>query len=97
MLASPYTAGELGVLIGQVAAGLGVLIAAIGSVMAARRAGVAATTVTAVHQEVKTINGLALGQLADAAETRRIEKKVPDERTTAETAHIAAVPPPADV
>ena len=48
-----------------------------------------------IHNEVKTINGLQLGQLADAAETRRITTDVPVvERTTAENQHVAATGPP---
>ena len=93
MIAAPYTAGELVVLIGAIMAGVGGWIAAIFAGLAAMRPGRAETTVAAVHEEVKTINGLALGQLADAAETRRIERIEPAARTSAEDHHVAVVPP----
>jgi hypothetical protein len=46
-----------------------------------------------VMAEVRTGNALKLGQLADAGETRRIEKKRPGDRTDEERAHLDAVPP----
>jgi hypothetical protein len=43
-----------------------------------------------VHNEVKTMNELTLGQLGEAQETRRILDKPADERTTRESRHTDA-------
>lgn len=49
--------------------------------------------VASVAAAVETRNKLSLGELADAAETRRIEEKPAEEVTVAEAAHVDAVPP----
>ncbi len=46
-----------------------------------------------VHKEVKTSNALKLGELADDAETRRVEQITPEHRTDAEQVHIETIPP----
>ena len=46
-----------------------------------------------VHNDVKTANALSLGQLADASETRRVDRIPPADRTSAEKDHLTAVPP----
>lgn len=46
-----------------------------------------------VHEEVRTANGLRLGQLADKAETRAVDLIASADRTPAEAEHIEAVPP----
>lgn len=44
------------------------------------------------HKEVKTMNGLSMAQMADAAETRRVDAIKPTDRTVAEQQHIDAEP-----
>lgn len=46
-----------------------------------------------VHNDVKTANALSMGQLADAAETRRVDDIPAANRTAAEQGHLDAVPP----
>lgn len=46
-----------------------------------------------VHEEVRTANNLKLGEFADDAETRRVEKIPEGQRTAAEQTHIETVPP----
>lgn len=45
---------------------------------------------TEIHNELRTLNGLTVGQMADADERRRIEAVVPDDRTDAEDEHMEA-------
>lgn len=46
-----------------------------------------------VQREVRTSNGLKLGELAEDGETRRVEKIKPKDRTAAEADHLDVVPP----
>lgn len=46
------------------------------------------TAVGEVHEEVKTANSQSIAQLADAVETRRIEKLSPKDRTNLEKSHL---------
>ena len=46
-----------------------------------------ANTSQTLH-EVKTMNELTIGQLGEAAETRRIQEKPPEDRTTREGRHV---------
>jgi len=48
--------------------------------------------VAEVKAEVKTANALKLGELADAAETRRVDDIPVAERTEAEQIHIDLIP-----
>ena len=41
-----------------------------------------------IHQEVRTMNELTLGQLGEAVETRRIEEIRPADRTAQEDRHL---------
>lgn len=51
------------------------------------------TKVDEVHTEIKTANGLTVAQLADAQETRRIDKIPVAKQTGGEKEHIEEVPP----
>lgn len=87
--------GELTVLI---IATIMAAIGAFGALAAYRHSkkierGVAARIETGVEEvlhEVRTMNELTIGQLGEAAETRRILDKPPEERTTRETRHTDA-------
>ena len=57
------------------------------ALIAARRAGLAATNASQVKDEVKTMNELTLGQLGEASETRRIDKIPVEDRTAQEIRH----------
>lgn len=62
-----------------------------------RKVNASALATEAVHAEVKTMNAQTIGELIDAAETRRIDEIEPDDRTRAEAQHLGAVPmPPAE-
>jgi hypothetical protein len=50
--------------------------------------------VVEVADQVKTLNDLTVGQLADATESRRIKDIPKDDRTKAEASHLLAVPEP---
>lgn len=101
-----YTSAELITIMGVFFGGLAGIIAAVfagfaairavktQAVLAETKAAVVETKAVAlqVHTEVKTMNGLRMGELADAAETRRVDAIPPGERTDAEAAHVLAVP-----
>lgn len=90
--------GDLGVLIAALTVSVTTIIGAVFAGLAAIRSGRAVAGVAQVQTEVKTLNGLALGQLADAAETRRIEAKPAADVTAAEAEHVALIPlPPENV
>jgi hypothetical protein len=61
---------------------------AIAAVVGAVFAGIATLRTGRVHREVRTMNELTLGQLGEAAETRRISDKPDNQRTTRERRHI---------
>lgn len=50
------------------------------------------TKIDEVHSEVKTANSLTIAELADAVETRRIDKIPISKQTDGEKIHIAEVP-----
>lgn len=79
---------------------VGVLLTAWASFRNGKKVTVVDTKVDAVHviaadvqQQVTTINGRTIAQLSDDTETRRIERILPVDRTTAEKEHVSAVPP----
>lgn len=82
-----YTNGDIVTLIAS-------LTAAIVAIINALKTSKVGAVAQAIHTEVKTINGLAIGQLADATETRRIEAISPEDRTLAEQHHVDVVPIP---
>jgi hypothetical protein len=41
-----------------------------------------------IRKEVKTYNELTLGQLGEAEETRRVQNKAPEDRTSRENRHL---------
>jgi len=51
-----------------------------------------ADDVKVVHEEVRTANAMKLGGMADDAETRRVAKIAPGDRTAEESEHILTVP-----
>lgn len=91
MIAAPYSAGELVVLVGAITSGACAVIGAVFAGMAAIRVKRVDAVASKIHEEVRTINGMALGQLADAAETRRIDHIDPPDRTRGEADHMATV------
>jgi hypothetical protein len=88
-----YTAAELVTIISVIMGGLVTIIGAVFAGWAAIKATAAHTAIREVAGDVKTMNALSMGQLADAAETRRIMRVPASERTAAELEHLAAVPP----
>lgn len=50
------------------------------------------TEVKDIHTEVKTANSLSIAELADAVETRRIDKIAPSKQTDEEKTHLKEVP-----
>lgn len=67
-------------------AGIGILIGAISTAIV----GIGTFIRTGrIQHEVRTMNELTIGQLGEAAETRRIEQIPTDERTPREGRHIA--------
>lgn len=64
---------------------IGALSAAITGIITVIRTG-------RIHQEVKTMNELTIGQLGEANETRRIEQIPPGDRTAREDRHMHTVP-----
>lgn len=50
------------------------------------------TEVKDIHTEVKTANSLSIAELADAVETRRIDKIPISDQTKGEKTHLAEVP-----
>ena len=69
---------------------IGVITTGLVSIIGAVFAGLATLRSGQVHREVRTMNELTLGQLGEAAETRRINDKPEDERTTREKRHTDA-------
>jgi hypothetical protein len=67
---------------------LPVLVTAVSSAMALRKAKQTNAKVHQVYEEVKTGNELRAGELATAAETRRIAAIPADERTDQEQRHL---------
>lgn len=65
----------------QIITALGFLITAVGTVWNGRK-------ITEVKAEVKTINSQTIAQLADADETRRIDKIPRGKRTKLEESHL---------
>lgn len=65
----------------QIITAIGFLITAIGTVWNGRK-------ITEVKDEVKTINSQTIAQLADADETRRIDKIPKDKQTLLEKSHL---------
>jgi hypothetical protein len=88
-----YTAAELVTIISVILGGLVTIITAVFAGWAAVKTTKTHTAIREVANDVKTMNALSMGQLADAAETRRIMSVPLAERTTGELEHLAAVPP----
>lgn len=69
------------------------IITAIGTAMASVIAATASLMAVVkgreIHNEVKTMNELTLGQLGERRETRRIDAVDPDDRTAQERRHLA--------
>lgn len=65
----------------QIITALGFFITAVGTVWNGRK-------ITEVKDEVKTINSQTIAQLADADETRRIDKIPKKDRTRLEKSHL---------
>jgi len=101
-----YTPTDIITILGVLFGGLAGIIAAVFAGLAALRSAQtksavhenvvalqANTAVTEkVHQAVKTMNDMSLGQLADATETRRIVEVHETQRTDAEREHLHDVP-----
>lgn len=71
---------------------LAALVAAIGTIINIKRIREVKTEVKDVHIEVKTANSLSIAELADAVETRRIDKIPKAEQTAGEKTHVIEVP-----
>lgn len=80
---------DLALLVTAIAA----LVGAVASVISASIGRKNRDTIREVHTEVKTMNGVSMGALADNAETRRIEEKPKEKRTSADWQHLSDVPP----
>lgn len=91
-MTAAYTSAELVTILGVFFAGMLSIVTAVFAGIAAMRAGRTITVAGQIHDEVKTMNGLRLGELADNSETRRVVDIPPGDRTTAEREHIIAVP-----
>lgn len=86
LVAESITPAGWAIIIGSASAG-------IGSIVAAVFAGIASFRAKIVHEAVKTANGQTVGQLVDAAESRRIAEIPHSERTPNEIAHNETIPP----
>lgn len=89
--------------IAQIITAIGALVTAVAllasTLLNARKIKVVDTKVDVVDTktdkvltEIKTANSLTIAELADAVETRRIDKIPKGEQTTGEKTHIAEVP-----
>jgi len=76
----------VGSTIGDLTLLIPVLSAAIASIIAAWKS-------TQTHHEVKTLNAKTIGVLAGEEETRRIEKKPLEDRTSSDQRHLLDIPP----
>jgi hypothetical protein len=76
-------------------AAIGTIVGGFASLFVALRANHRDTTrqIAEVKTEVKTANAQTIAQLADAAETRRVDEIEPNLRTPQERNHIHDVPP----
>ena len=71
----------IGILVAACGTSIAAVIAAIASAVAAHRAGT-------IEREVRTMNELSLGQLGEAEETRRVQAIRPGDRTARESRHL---------
>jgi hypothetical protein len=88
-----YTAAELVTIISVILGGVVTIVTAVFAGWAAIKTTKTHTAIREVASDVKTMNALSMGQLADAAETRRIMRVPAEQRTTGELEHLVAVPP----
>lgn len=94
MTSTAYTAGDWVLIISSLGA---VITGAIAAIYAGRAHNASISNgvnIEKVHGEVRTLNGLTMGRLADNAETRRIDTIPVADRTDEEKLHVAVVPDP---
>lgn len=85
---------EWAVLIASIGTAVAAVIGGVALVITALRTGEIRTIVSHVSGEVTALNGKTIAVLAEEDESRRIGNIAPQDRTPGEIEHLEVVPPP---